>query len=92
MGEYSWLMALKNWQILFDDSRADKQSSTCWGSEKVLDVGSPGLAVMLLTCLNQLFLEEPVRLTCLLRKSVVASLSFLLTSFLAPYTLHYYRF
>ena len=37
-GEYFWLMLLKNSQILLEDSRADRLSWTCWGSEKVEEV------------------------------------------------------
>ena len=63
------LMALKNSQILFDDSSPDKASSICWGRRKALDVESSGL-----------FLAELVRLTCFSMKSVAAFLSFFLTS------------
>ena len=53
-GGYSWLMVLKNSKILFEDSRAERLSATC---VKEVDVGSPGQAMMRLTCLiQQLFL------------------------------------
>ena len=80
-GVYSWLMVLKYSQILLDDSRALRLSSTCWGREKVAWGWSPGRAVSCLTCLSQLLFLTEAWSVCFLSSLLVASLSLDLTSF-----------
>ena len=79
--EYSWLIALKNSQILFDDSKAVRLSSTCLGRVKVEASLSPGRAAIDFTCFSQELFLVATRLVCFSRKLVDASLCLTLTTF-----------
>ena len=91
-GVYSWLMVLKYSQILLEDSRAVRLSSTCWGREKVDWGWSPGRAVKRFTCFSQLLFLAATCSVCLLRNLDVASLSFAFSSFLSSLYLALFPF
>ena len=52
----------ENSQILSEDSRVEKFSSTCFGSMKGVDLLSPWHAARVLTCLCQNRTEQNIRL------------------------------